>query len=263
MSLDGPKELHNRTRIYKGGGGSFKDVMGAVNSVRKRKKDIGGGAICVVNAKNIEYPKQLYEFFKSEEINVKFNPLIKSGRAEKNLKYLGITPKQYGDFLLRFWKIYNEDVKKEGKVTIDVDPFMDVIGNLETNNPLGCNYSLSCRDSFISIGPQGDIYPCGRFDGIHEFWMGNIKTHTIEEAINSQINQKLKKRNLESVTGCKTCNFGKVCNSGCMHNAYSSGDAFGKDPYCSSYLLLFKEMKKILGNEKNKAERRLKNERRN
>lgn len=214
-----------------------------------RGERIGGGAICVVSLKNINYPQELYNFFKSEKINVKFNPLIKSGRAKENINDLGITSKQYGNFLLKLWNIYNKDVNKEKKVVIDIDPFIEVIGNIGTNRPLGCNYSISCRESFISIGPKGDIYPCGRFDGIKEFWMGNIKENTIEESINSNINRELKKRNLESVTGCSKCDFGKVCNSGCMHNAYSNGDLFGKDPYCDSYHKLFREMKKVLDSE--------------
>lgn len=246
-SIDGPREVHNRTRIYADGTGSFDDVLTGQKLLKRER--IGGGAICVINAQNIDFPQELYNFFKSERINVKFNPLIKSGRAKENLNDLGITPKQYGDFLLKLWNIYNEDVKKEGKVSVDIDPFMEVLGNIGTGKPLGCNYSVSCRDNFISIGPQGDIYPCGRFDGIREFWMGNVKKGTIEEAVTSGINSKLKERNLSNVRGCSSCDFGKVCNSGCMHNAYFSGDVSGKDPYCSSYQMLFKEMKSVLDTE--------------
>lgn len=246
-SIDGPKEIHNRTRVYADGTGSFEDVLSGQRLLRDQK--IGGGAICVVNAQNINYSQELYDFFKLQKINVKFNPLIKSGRAKENIDNLGITPKQYGDFLLKLWEIYNNDVAREGKITIDIDPFMEVLGNIGTGRPIGCNYSISCRDSFISIGPQGDIYPCGRFDGIRKFWMGNIKEGTIEDAVNSGINMKLKERNLSNVIGCSNCESGKICNSGCMHNAYFSGNVFGKDPYCSSYQTLFKEMKNVLDNE--------------
>lgn len=251
MSIDGPEEIHNKTRVYGDGRGSFEDVMLGFD-LTKRNGRTGSGVICVVSAKNVGYPEELYHFFKTERINIKFNPLIKSGRAKENFNDLGITPKQYGNFLLKLWNIYNEDVMKDGKVVINIDPFMEVIGNIETGKPLGCNYSSSCRDNFISIGPKGDIYPCGRFDGIFEFWMGNIKTNTIEEAINSEINQSLKKRSLETVTGCSNCDSSQICNSGCMHNAYFAGDVFGKDPYCSSYKMLFKKMKGVLEAEKAK-----------
>lgn len=246
-SIDGPEEIHNRTRIYADGRGSFEDVLAGQKLLRRER--VGGGAICVINAQNIGYPQELYDFFKSQKINVKFNPLIKSGRAKENIGDLGITPKQYGDFLLKLWNVYNEDVKKDGKITVEIDPFIEVIGNLGTGRPLGCNYSVSCRDNFISIGPQGDIYPCGRFDGIEEFWMGNVQKGTIEEAVNSEPNQRLRRRSLTTVAGCSGCDYGKVCNSGCMHNAYFNGDVSGKDPYCASYQTLFKEMKSVLDSE--------------
>lgn len=244
ISLDGPREIHDQTRIYPNGTGSFDGVMKGYELLRNNK--VGGGAICVVNSKNIESPKELYHFFKSKKINIKFNPLIKSGRAKENLIDLGITPSQYGNFLLQLWEIYNQDVEREGKVSIDIDPFMEVIGNLWTNVPLGCNYSVSCRGNFISIGPQGDIYPCGRFDGVKEFWMGNIRENSIEEAMTSEVNKRLTQRKLENVAGCSKCDFGQVCNSGCMHNAYCNGNIFGKDPYCTSYKQLFKRMKEVL-----------------
>lgn len=240
-SLDGPKHIHDQTRIYKNGKGSFDKVMKGIKSIKTKISNLGGGAICVINSTNINHPKELYNFFSLNKINVKLNPLIKSGRAKENLVQLGINPKQYKNFLSSMLKIYEESSKKEGETIIDVEPFMGILGNILTEKALGCNYVSSCRDSFISIGPQGDLYPCGRFDGAKEFWMGNIRSTNIEEAMNSRIHKQLKKRNLESITECNKCNFGDICNSGCMHNAYCEGDILGKDPYCESYKPLFKK----------------------
>ncbi|MEK6953342.1 MAG: radical SAM protein [Nanoarchaeota archaeon] len=245
-SIDGPKEINDKTRSFPIGG-AFDEIIKGINLLKKRKGSVG--AICVVNAYNIKSPEQIYCFFKSNKIHVKFNPLIKSGRANKNLSELEITPKQYGEFLLNMWEIYNLDCIENGVVTIDVDPFMEVIGNVIIGRPLGCNYSKSCREDFISIGPEGDIYPCGRFDGVKDFWIGNIKTNTIEQAINSEINNRLKKRGLETITGCNQCNSGDICNSGCMHNAYCAGDVMGKDPYCKSYQMLFKRLNVVVNTE--------------
>ena len=253
MSIDGPQNLHDSTRVYPDGTGSFDRVMAGIDLVKQYRGS--AGAICVVSAKNVDSPEELYNFFRDTKIHVKFNPLIKSGRALENMSELGITPRQYGDFLSKLWQVYENDSLKLGETPIDVDPFLEIIGNLETERPLGCNYSATCRDSFISIGPNGDIYPCGRFDGIKQFWMGNVQTHTIEEAVESEANQSLRGRNLETVSGCKTCDFGKVCNSGCMHNAYCAGDVKGKDPYCASYLNVFEKMRNVLTIEKQKVER--------
>ena len=256
MSMDGPQYLHDKTRVFRDGAGSFEEVLRGIRLTEERnkklgknKKNLGGGVICVVNGENVKNPLELYEFFKGERIDVKFNPLIQSGRARSNFEELGITPKQYGEFLTTLWEIYNRDVAKDREVVISVDPFINVLGNLATGKPLGCNYSSSCRDNFISIGPLGDIYPCGRFDGIREFWLGNVNTHSIEEAMGSKTNERLKQRGLESVSGCNSCDYGKVCNTGCMHNAYCAGNINGKDPYCASYKALFNKMQEVLDEE--------------
>lgn len=247
-SIDGPKEINDKTRVYKNGAGSFEGIMKGLNLAKEYR--VGGGAICVVNSKNIKHPERLYNFFKSKKINVKFNPLVKSGKANKNFEEFGITPKDYGNFLSKLWDIYDEDCKKEKHVIIDIDPFMEVIGNLATGIPLGCNYSESCGKEFISINPLGDIYPCGRFEGVKDFWMGNISKNSIEEIFETEIHKKLGKRN-SLIKECKKCNYQNVCNSGCMDNAYSNGgNIFKKDPYCIAYKTIFSKMESLLKNQK-------------
>src|SRR3989344_2667671 len=90
-SIDGPRELHNASRIYQSGKGSYDEVMRGINLMKKRNRHklnghnrngVGGGAICVISKVNVDYPQELYDFFKSQSINVKFNPIIESGRAK-------------------------------------------------------------------------------------------------------------------------------------------------------------------------------------
>ena len=249
-SLDGPEEIHNMTRIYSNGDGSFRDVLRGIKLAQKR--GVGRGAICVISSENIDHPREIYDFFKQEGLGLKLNPLVRAGRGDENFTDLGVTPKQYGSFLIRMWNIYNRDVQKTGTVSIDVNPFITVIGNLECQNPVGCNYSSSCRDHFISIGPQGDVYPCGRFDGLREFWMGNVNSHSLEDIMNSPVNLHLKERSPEKMSGCNICTYQKICNGGCMDHAYSNGgDIFERDYYCSAYKKLFSKMEDVLVEETN------------
>ena len=100
LSLDGPRELHNQTRFYKDGAGSFDDVMKGINLIKKRG-GVGGGVIAVITQINIDHFLDLYNFFKENNINFKANPLIRSGEANKNYNQMAISPKQYGTFLMR------------------------------------------------------------------------------------------------------------------------------------------------------------------
>jgi uncharacterized protein len=210
---------------------------------------LGGGAIVVLSRANISNLPEVYEFFKKEKINIKINPLIKSGRAIKNSE-LEISSIEYGNALNSLFDIWIEDYE-----AIDIDPFTLLMGNLMTGNPLSCNYSVSCRENFVSIGPQGDVYPCGRFDGIKEFLMGNVNEQNgLQRAFDSEISRRLSERRLETVKGCSPCEYGKICNAGCMHNALTSGNVMGKDPYCISYKTLFRHISTKLHEELAKAE---------
>ena len=65
LSLDGPEEIHNKTRIYENGRGSFDDVMRGLNLISREKKNRRAGVICVVSKQNINSHKELYNFFKN------------------------------------------------------------------------------------------------------------------------------------------------------------------------------------------------------
>ena len=115
---------------------------------------------------------------------------------------------------------------------ISVDPLEKIAGNLITGSPVGCNYSKSCQNNFISIGPLGDVYPCGRFDGIQEFRYGNINEDSVESLLNSPSRQLLLQRSFETIQGCSPCEYKKICG-GCRARAYeATGDCFEAEPYC-------------------------------
>jgi len=256
MSLDGPKEINDKTRVYKDGKGAFEDIFRGVRMVndksyngRVRRNHLGGGVIVVLNKKNINEVDKIYDFFKNERINIKINPLIISGSAKRNIQDLKITPFQYGRAINKLFDLWINDYN-----SIEIEPFTIILGNLMTGRPLGCNYSVSCRNNFVSIGPLGDIYPCGRFDGEKEFWMGNINTTGLEKALNSEVQKKLFQRTLESLEECSACDYRKICNAGCMHNAYIEGDIMGKDNYCGAYKKIFNHIKSFLHEELSKAE---------
>lgn len=252
LSLDGPKHINDRTRIYSDGTSAFEDIFRGVKRTRERqmrngrKRHIGGGVIVVLSQANINDLNEIYEFFKKERISIKINPLIQSGRATIDLQ---LHPIQYATALSNLFDKWVTDYK-----SIDIDPFTNIMGNLMTSCPVGCNFSDNCRRDFISIGPQGDIYPCGRFDGLKEFWMGNINSTGLEPALSSEVHKKLLERKVDSIPGCKPCKFNKICNSGCMHNAYTSGDIMGKDPYCLSYKKIFRHLESFLHTELRGAE---------
>lgn len=264
MSLDGPEEIHNLTRVYPDGRGSFNDVWRGIKMIRERNDElrkgenqkndgslirrnigrrIGGGAITILTQLNTDRLDEIYDFFKANHISMKINPLIRSGRAKRDHHNLAIGPAEYGKALVKLFDRWFYE-QEEG---VDVDPLSTILGNLMTSNPVSCNFGESCREGFISIGPNGDVYPCGRFDGVREYWLGNIHKRRLQDVLISRRHRMMAKRNAENVKGCPNCNYKRICNAGCMHNAYmQKGDINDKDYYCASYQILFKHLEKAL-----------------
>ena len=247
FSLDGPREMNDRTRHTRTGESVFDRILGAIHKAKQRKQ--GGGTIVVVNKLNKSGLGGIYEFAKSEGINLKLNPLIKAGRTLSMYGDLGLGPQEYGSAMIDLFDVWFYD-----KPAIKLDPFDDMIASLLTNKAFGCNYSESCQSSFISIGPQGDIYPCGRFDGNGEFYLGNINTDDLTEVLTSERREWLRRR-IERVEECQPCEYRQICNSGCMHNAYmQTGNIDTRDYYCASYKILFSHIQKRVEAELAKAE---------
>lgn len=264
-SMDGPEEIHNLTRVYSDGRGSFQDVWRGLQLIRqrneklresarkkkKRPKSLGSGIITILTRKNIDRIDEIYDFFKIHRIPIKINPLIKSGKATDNYKELGIEPAEYGKVLIKLFNRWFYE-KEQG---IDVDPLSSILGNLMTAKPVGCEFRESCRDGFISIGPNGDIYPCGRFDGVKEYWLGNINADRLTDVLESKKHKALATRGSETVKDCSTCKYKRMCNAGCMHNAYMQrGEISDKDYYCASYKMLFRHLEKALDRELDRVE---------
>ena len=256
FSLDGPKELHDLTRRFRNQQSSFYQTLEAVKKAKNRtigegeqKRSVGSGIIVVLNRLNIERLTEIYEFAKREEIGIKLNPLIKAGKASGCYQELGIGPEEYGRKLIELFDIWFTDGSKVG-----IDPFDEFIRTTITDESRECSYTGRCQYNFISVGPQGDIYPCGRFDGISYFKFGNINTDNLVEVLTSTKRVHLQGR-ASRISECQPCEYKKICNSGCMDNAYSAtGNIDSKDYYCPSYKMLFSHIGERVKQELVKAE---------
>ena len=259
MSLDGNKNTHNLNRPYKDGSPSFDDVFSAIMEIKKRK--MGRGVICVLNKNTSSNLSNIYEFFKQNNIHPQMNVQIPSGRALVN-KELGLTPREFGESMIELFDMCFYD---QSKPIIEIDPFDDIIKNIsnyknknkDDKYPTGCIFKNNCANSFISVAPGGNVYPCGRFAGNSKFYMGNINEESIEKILLSSVHQRFLKRYEEGIKSCKPCEYEPICNSGCPDNAFLlHGNILTKDGYCEGYKMIFKHIensvkKEIRGDIKN------------
>jgi uncharacterized protein len=62
ISLDGPQEMHDRYRVTKSGNSTHTQAIRGYKLLQKYR--IPNDLLCVVNSHNVQYPTQVYRFFK-------------------------------------------------------------------------------------------------------------------------------------------------------------------------------------------------------
>jgi uncharacterized protein len=70
--------------------------------------------------------------------------------------------------------------------------------------------------------------------------LGNVNdVGGIRAALTSPTYKYLDTRPAKLDSTCLECEFVAVCNGGCMHNAFTTGNVMGKDPFCAAYKMLY------------------------
>jgi len=224
ISLDGPSELHNTSRIFSETKGSFDLVMKAIYEMKSRS-DVNGGVIATITRPTLERITDFYAFFKEVGLDLKVSPLIHSGRAIENLGQFSISPEEYGKFMISLFDIWFNENKPTFAITNFRTLMRKILERVKVKEEIP--YS-PCIDSFVGIGPNGDVYPCGRYDNISEFKIGNINEDTIKKILSSPNRLKFYSKESE----CNNCQDYNVCIR-CEHNAYMVNSPV--DYYCGGY----------------------------
>ena len=73
-----------------------------------------------------------------------------------------------------------------------------------------------CGNEYVSVTPDGDIYPCHQFVGHDEWKMGNLE----DETLDLEMKDKFACSNIYTKDGCKDCWCKFYCSGGCNANNY-------------------------------------------
>ena len=98
ISLDGPREIHDRYRLDAGGKGTWNRVMASVRLLEKYQVEYN--ALAVVTAASARNAQKIYNFFKKNRIGYQqyIECLDPIGETPGEQEY-SLTPKRYEEFL--------------------------------------------------------------------------------------------------------------------------------------------------------------------
>ena len=215
LSLDGPKEFHDRYRVTKGQKPTHKQVVHAFQSLKRYKVHVD--LLCVVHDLNVKHPTAVYRYLK--EIGgqyLQFLPLVeRADDPEHSFVARSVPAEAYGEFLCT---IFDEWVRHDiGKIFIQlfdesVRPFLGMEHAL-------CIYRETCGDVPV-VEHNGDFYSCDHYVQ-PEYKIGNIYEQTLAQLIDAPAQRDFGRNKWTSLPSyCRRCEVLSMCNGGCPKDRF-------------------------------------------
>jgi uncharacterized protein len=234
LSLDGPQKLHDLYRVDKGGAGTFEKVMRGYQLLRQH--GISPDILCVVHDQNVQFPQEVYCFFKQIEASyISFLPLV-SLLSFPEVSSFSVPAEAFGRFLCTIfdeWK--NQDI---GKVKIQI--FEEALRSAFKMGHSLCIFRPSCGDVPV-VEHNGECYSCDHYvDPEHN--LGNIVEVPLAELLASPAQRAFGEAKLNSLPEyCRRCEVREMCNGGCPKNRFmkTPDGEDGLNYLCAGYKRFF------------------------
>lgn len=231
VSIDGPKEINDAVRVWANGSGTFDNIFQGIKLMKE--KGMGVAGICVLAKHNINHIDVVADFYEAHNIPLNINPFISSGKGSIFRDQLLITPSEFSRAMRKLFDRWFENP------SLKIYDFYKIIKSFFTGSNNICCYSGRCSNEYISVCPNGDIYPCGRWAGERSFLMGNIISDPMQNIISSKAANEILNRK-ELLVECHDCQWLEICNGGCPHTSFLyTGNIYHRDFYCRGRKELF------------------------
>ncbi len=259
LSIDGPRELHDRYRVDKGGKPTFDAVMRALEFLKKHNTQFN--TLTVVSDANSRHPLEVYRFLKEVgEGYMQFIPLVER-KPDAEAEALGlklslppvpgdenhtspvmpwsVTPKQFGEFYVQ---IFDEWVRQDVG-TYFVQFFDGALGNWMGVGSGVCHFAPKCGHAG-ALEHNGDLYACDHYV-YPKYKLGNILEKPLDELMDSDKQRKFGSDKLDMLPQyCRECDVRFACNGECPKHRFmqTPGEEPGLNYLCPAYKHIFGHM---------------------
>jgi uncharacterized protein len=207
ISLDGPKEIHDKHRKFFSGEGSFLSIMRAVELLAKN--DMKVSCLSVVTKESLGKAKEIFDFFYQNGLfSLDFSPCFNQDDS-------GISPLEYADFMIEIFDIFIDTDDPQ----INIRFFDNMISSLFGGNATVCSMANQTSCGFFpTIDWNGDVYFCDNYyEDNDSFYLGNLLKDEISFMLKSSLRENIATdiRKSQAELGCLNCKISKICGGGC------------------------------------------------
>ena len=240
ISIDGPEELHNAYRYSVKGHPSFKQTLRGFQLLKWY--GIPSEILCVVNARNVQEPLQVYNFFKKLGARyITFIPLVEKQPSSNTRVSVDTVPsKAYGEFMVKVF----EEWKASDIGTIQIQMVEEALRTAFDQEHALCILKKTCGRVPV-VEYNGDFYSCDHYVEAKHL-VGNIMKTPLADLLESEQQKQFGQAKFDSLPGqCLRCEVLGMCNGGCPKDRFlnSEDGQAGLNYLCEGYQLFFKHCK--------------------
>ena len=220
ISIDGPKDLHDKRRVFLNKRGEQK---GSYDMLRPRLERLLERYTVRPVVARVTVTKDAIDIVRTYEhltelgfFEVGFSPVTAPAETD-----YGLEPTDLRELLRQFYELGG--VYVERALNNQYTGFSN-LSTLLTDIHLGTNKFFPCGAGLglLDVDGNGDVYLCHRFPGTEEHKYGNVKDGIEYDRLNTFINSA----HLGNKPVCQTCWIRGLCGGGCYHEAMTEfGDA--------------------------------------
>ncbi len=230
VSIDGPKEIHNRYRRKASGSETFHQVLRGLK--RLKEAGVAVNALVLVSRANVKRARQVYHFVRDQEFDfLQFIPCVETkGSDPFSLADFAVTGEEFGGFLCEVFDVWKVD--GSGKVSVR---YFDAVRRYLLDG--GCDLCVmgDCCDAYLLVEYNGDVYPCDFF--MYPEWkLGNLMETPLAEICEAPLRKKFSRMKAAKLEACRGCEWIAFCHGGCPKDRVAAGDPCEvATPLCAAY----------------------------
>jgi len=220
VTLDGPREIHDSRRPFKGGQGTFEAISTTIDFLLEHELPVR--LRINIDAQNIPYLSELFAFIRSKgwvgkhSLQYHLAPVL-DHRSDTDYPYLLTEVELLSATEQLGWLDSNLDGIYQSHLFRVLQHVSSVI---EGGNgfPSPCfQYCEANSPNFFVFGADGLIYPCGEAIGNPELAIGRfLPAHELWP----EKEQLWRTRSIASIPECYECNIAGFCGGGCTFAAF-------------------------------------------
>jgi len=231
VSIDGYRELHDRSRISASGEGSFDKIINNIQLLIR--KGVKVAIRLNLDKKKIETTPILLEYLKSKQIAGHENVNIYASPLHDNLCEVDAT--DFLDINGLAEKVFKFGIDLEHPISLRANDLSYLFSLQNGTGLIRTSYCMQTIQNTLVIDPFGDLYACFEEAGYTDMRVGHISSNEVEFFPLSNV---YKTRHIANMPDCLACSIALTCGGQCgvMCRA-KTGDLF--KPFCG-------EMKRVM-----------------